>query len=75
MFVIDGPLWFIGALIVCGLHALHLRAWLRERKAALAWWQDYDTRAKDRHEEFMRVMGAAPSEGWNLDGGHDRGQA
>lgn len=78
MIVIEGPWWFVGALVLCGLHALHLRGWRRERKADLAWWQSYDTRAQERHEEFMRAMGpdaVDPRGGWNLDGARQRGQA
>lgn len=76
--VIDGPLWFVGALIICGLHALHLRGWRRERKTDLAWWQTYDAKAQERHDEFMRAIGADRVDqtgGWSLDGGRQRGQA
>ena len=57
MFVIDGPIWFVGALLICGVHALYLRSWRRERRAHLAWWQNYDVTSQKRHDEFMRVMG------------------
>lgn len=56
MIKIDGLLWFIGALLICGAHALHLRGWRRERRAHLAWWKSHDERSQQRHEEFMRVM-------------------
>jgi hypothetical protein len=69
--VIDGPLWFFGAVIVCGAHVLYLRSWRREQIARLAWWQRYDADARKRHDEFMR----ATDRGWSLDGNRDRGQA
>lgn len=77
MIEIDGPLWFVGALIICGVHVLYLRSWRHERRAHLAWWQNYDVRAQKRHEEFMRVMdqGDSSTLGWNLDGNRQRGQA
>lgn len=77
MIEIDGFLWFVGAVVVCGLHVLYLRDWRRERLAHLAWWKKYDADAQRRHEEFMRVMGRdhAPVLGWRLDGNGERGQA
>lgn len=77
MIEIDGPLWFAGALLVCGWHTLYLRGWRRERREHLAWWQQYDADAQKRHEEFMRVMDRdeAPAHGWSLDGNRERGQA
>ena len=51
-------MWFVGALLICGAHALYLWSWRRERRAYLAWWQNYDADAQKRHDEFMRVMGS-----------------
>ncbi|HSX22865.1 MAG TPA: hypothetical protein VLE97_08850 [Gaiellaceae bacterium] len=78
MIVIDGPLWFVGALVVFGLHALYARSWRRERRADLAWWRTYDARSQRRHDEFMRALDAGrvdPIGAWNLGGGRQRGQA
>jgi hypothetical protein len=74
---IDGPLWFLGALLICGAHALYLRSWQRERRQHQAWWQKYDAKAQQRHEEFMSAIGRdeAGTRGWNLDGNRERGQA
>lgn len=74
MFVIDGPMWFIGALLICGAHFLYLRGWRRERRAHLAWWQNYDAEAQKRHTEFMRVMDR-DDDRWNLSSSGERGQA
>lgn len=60
MIVIHGPLWFIGALLICGAHVLYLWGWRRERRAQLAWWQSYDAEAKRRHEEFMHTLALDP---------------
>ena len=57
MFVIDGPIWFVGALLICGWHTYYLWGWRRERRAHLAWWKKYDADSQKRHDEFMRVMG------------------
>ena len=77
MIEIDGPLWFAGALLICGAHVLYLRSWRRESQQRLAWWQKYDADAQKRHDEFMRAMdqGDASTLGWNLDGNRQRGQA
>jgi hypothetical protein len=40
--VIDGPLWFVGALVICGGLTCLLWSWRRERRADLAWWKKYD---------------------------------
>ena len=56
--VIDGLYWFVGALLICGVHVLYLRSWRREYRRQLAWWQQYDTDAKQRHVEFMRAIDA-----------------
>ena len=32
MIEIDGPLWFAGALFICGAHVLYLRSWRREQR-------------------------------------------
>jgi hypothetical protein len=73
---IDGPLWFVGAILVFALHALYLRSWRRERRADLAWWKRYDARAQRRHEEFTRAIdGRATADvSWNLYKS-ERGQA
>lgn len=77
MIEIDGFAWFIGALVICGMHALHLRSRWRDRRQYQAWWQRYEANAKKQHEEFMRVMDRSSSDGtgWNLDGSRERGQA
>lgn len=77
MIEIDGPLWFIGAILVCGAHLLYLRGWRRERLEHLAWWQRYDADAQKRHDEFMRAndRGDDAALGWSLDGNRARGQA
>lgn len=75
--IIDGPLWFIGALVICGVHALYIRGWRRDHHQYLTWWQRYDAQAQQRHDEFMRVMDRenGTSIEWNLDGNRTRGQA
>ena len=77
MIEINGPLWFAGALLICGAHVLYLRGWLRDRRQSLAWWQKYDADAQKRHDEFMCAIGrdAVGAIGWNLDGSRERGQA
>ena len=75
MFVIEGPLWFGAALLICGAHALYLRGWRRERRAHLAWWQRYDAYAQTRHEEFMRAIDRDTHSAWDLSSGQQRGQA
>ena len=76
MIEIDGPLWFAGALFICGAHVLYLRSWRREQRQYKAWWQNYDAASQKRHDEFMRVIGDdGDALGWNLDGGSVRGQA
>lgn len=75
MIEIDGFWWFVGALIVCGAHALHLRGWRRERREHQAWWKGYEARSQKRHEEFMRAIGSEPTTSWRLDGSRTRGQA
>lgn len=74
MIEIDGPMWFVAALFICGWHVIHLRGWRRERKTDLAWWQTYDTRAQARHEEFMRAMKRDDAHNWDLNDS-PRGQA
>jgi hypothetical protein len=74
--VIDGPLWFFGAVIVCGAHVLYLRSWRREQRQYRAWWRNYDAEAQRRHDEFLRAIGHANGAlEWNLDGIRERGQA
>lgn len=53
---IDGFSWFVGALLICGAHALYLRSWQRERREHLAWWRAYDVRATLQHEALMHVL-------------------
>ena len=74
---IDGFWWFVGALVICGLHGLYLRGWRRERCEYQQWRETYNVIEQKRHEEFMRVMGRddASALGWNLDGGRKRGEA
>lgn len=76
MIEIDGPLWFLGAVVICGAHVLYLRGWRNEHRQSLAWWQAYDAQAEKRHTEFMRAISRDDDmHGWNLDGGRERGQA
>ena len=78
MIEIDGPLWFLGALLICGAHVLYLRGWRRERRAHQAWWQKYNTDAQTRHEAFMRALGGDDDNSaleWNLNNNGERGQA
>lgn len=77
MITIDGPLWFLGAIVICGAHVLYLRSWRRDHEQSLAWWRTYDARAQKRHDAFMQAIGRADVDtlGWNLDGGNVRGQA
>jgi hypothetical protein len=72
---IDGFLWFVGALLICGAHAIHLRGWRRERREHLAWWRRYDADSRRRHDEFMRATDRNDVDEWNLDGSRERGQA
>ncbi len=58
---IDGLQWFVGALLVCGAHALYLRAWYRESQERWAWWQRYFAESKAQHEEFMRALARRPA--------------
>jgi hypothetical protein len=75
--VIDGPLWFFGALVICGWHTCLLWSWRRERRAHLAWWKKYDADASARHDEFIRAMqpGEPATNSWVLKGAHERGHA
>ena len=77
MIEIDGPLWFVGALLICGAHVLYLRSWRRDWRQSLAWRQKYDADAQKRHDEFMLAIGRddVGALGWNLDGSRERGQA
>jgi len=77
---IDGPLWFAGALLICGAHVLYIRGWRREHRQRLAWWQKYDADAQQRHDEFMAAIGRDERDdvgtlGWNLSSSGERGQA
>jgi hypothetical protein len=53
---IDGRAWFVGALVICGLHAALLLSWRRERREQHAWWQQYDETSRRLHEEFKRLI-------------------
>ena len=56
MFVIEGPIWFVAALVICGWHALYICGWRRELRQHTAWWKKYDADAQKRHDAFMSVM-------------------
>jgi len=64
---IDGFAWFVGAIVICGVHGLYLRSWQREQRQRQAWWQQYDVSAQQRHEVFMDALDRSAS--------HVRGQA
>jgi hypothetical protein len=73
---IDSPLWFLGALLICGWHTRFLLNWRREQREYRAWWQKHDTAAQQRHGEFMHAFDRSDSSlEWNLDGSRERGQA
>lgn len=75
--VIDGPLWFVGALVIYGWHAYLLWGWRRERRTHLAWWKKYDADASARHAAFMRAMepSCPAAGGWALENNHKERQA
>jgi hypothetical protein len=75
--VIDGPLWFVGALVICGGLTCLLWSWRRERRADLAWWKKYDADANARHDEFMRAMqpGGPATNSWGLKGAREKEHA
>lgn len=75
--VIDGPIWFVGALVICGWHTYCLWGWRRERRAHLAWWKRYDADAYARHAEFMHALrpSGLTADAWVLDGSRENGQA
>lgn len=75
--VIDGPLWFLGAILVCGWHTLFLHSWRREQRQYQAWWRNYDAEAQRRHEALMREIARDADHAlqWNLDGRRERGRA
>lgn len=77
MIEIDGPLWFAGALLICGVHVLYLRGWRREQRLYQAWWQKYDTGAQKRHDDFMHAIDSdrAVEDSWSFDKSSERGQA
>ena len=54
--IIEGVWWFVGALLICGMHVLYIRGWRRELRANRAWWVAYDTRATRQHEVLMRHL-------------------
>jgi len=53
--VIDGPLCLGLAVLICGTHALHVRAARRGRRAWQAWWQRYEADAVKRHAAVMQL--------------------
>ncbi len=67
MIEIDGLFWFIGALVICGAHAIYLRGWRREQQQYLEWWQSYDAKAQRRHAEVMRAFNDGDDEDDNED--------
>lgn len=79
MIEIDGLLWFVGAVVVFGVHALHIRSWRRERRQYQAWLRRYDASAQRRHDATMQAFdrddafSAVPA--WKLDGRRKRGRA
>lgn len=76
MIEIDGFYWFVAALLVCGVHSLHIRSWRREQRQLLACREKYNAREQKRHDEFMQAFARNDSAlGWNLDGSRERGQA
>jgi hypothetical protein len=74
---IDGPWWFAGALLICGVHLLYLRGWRRERREYVTWRETYNAAEQERHDALMQVIGrdANVAHGWNLDGSRERGRA
>jgi hypothetical protein len=56
MIVIEGPWWFIGALVVFALHALYLRSWRLERLSHLNEMRARDAADQKRHDEFMSAL-------------------
>ena len=72
--VIDGPLWFLAALVLCGGHTLFLLGWRREHRAHRAWLAKYDADASARHDAFMRHNSPAAG-GWDLKSPREKGQA
>jgi hypothetical protein len=53
---IDGTLWFVAALVVCGAHVRYLRSWRKESRERLARWSVYDAASQARHDEFMLAL-------------------
>lgn len=77
MIQIDGFWWFIGALVVCGWHALQLRSWRRDRHEYMTWREQYNAIEQTRHDEFMRALRGTDDcvdVSWNLYKS-ERGQA
>lgn len=76
MIEIDGPLWFVGALLICGAHVRYLRSWRRDQRQSLAWWHKYDADAQKRHDEFMAAIRRdnVGTFGWDLSSNKERGQ-
>lgn len=59
--IIDGLAWFIGALCICGIHALFLLDWRRESRERIKQWGEYEESSERRHREFMVALAAARS--------------
>lgn len=60
--VIDGFFWFIGAILICGAHALYLHSWRRERRQQLEKWRKYDEASERRHVAFMDAISERSAE-------------
>ncbi len=54
--IIDGPIWFVCALLICGAHTLFLLDWRRESRMRLKEYAEYDAESKRRHDEFMAAL-------------------
>lgn len=54
--MIDGPIWFAAAVVICGAHAIFLWRCRREDRQRVAWWRAYEERSQERHDAFMRAM-------------------
>lgn len=54
--IIDGPLWFAAALIICGAHAIFLLSWQREYRRYRVYLERSEAEAQARHEAFMQTI-------------------
>jgi hypothetical protein len=54
--VIDGLAWFVGAILVCGAHALFLISWRAESRDRQKQWAAYNEASQQRHDEFMVAL-------------------